>query len=121
VTTEQRAAAALDLRQREGLSLREIGKRLGVSHATVATYLEATRPKCGGCGLHLLEPVDDDRCGFCREEALADLAAPAPVGTFAIWDLREAGHSAAAVVAAAREARRGAPVEDVAAMLGAAA
>lgn len=117
MTEEQKVARAREL-QDDGLSLRAIGRELGISHSSVTVLLDRSGPTCRGCGATMREPNPEEKCGFCKLEAIEDLGEPSPTCTFAIFELRDLGHGAEEVVAALRRRQGGAPVEDVAAELG---
>jgi len=104
----------------EGVAPPAIADELELTRQTVNKWLARTDGRvCKECDTTLGEPVADSLCGFCREEAVLALADPSPAPTFAIWRLRELGHSAEAAVRAFREARRGAaPAEVVVALVG---
>lgn len=121
MTEEQKIARAKELRD-QGHSLRRVGEEMGgLSHSSVAALLERGErdgPKCAGCGSPMREPDPEKRCGFCKLESIEALAAPSPKSTFALWELRDHGHSADEVVAALRLRQGGTAVEEVAAEMG---
>jgi hypothetical protein len=117
VTEDQKIARAKELRA-QGQSLREIGADLGCSRSTASALLDRGGPSCERCKTTMREPDPENLCGFCKLEAIEALAAPSPKSTFALWDLREHGHTADQVVAALRLRQDGAPVEEVAEELG---
>jgi predicted Zn-ribbon and HTH transcriptional regulator len=117
MTEQQKIDCAKKLKAK-GLSLRDIGREMGISHTAVATLLERAGPRCEDCGAPMRELDPESRCGFCKLEAIEALAAPSPKSTFALWELRDHGHTADEVVAALRLRQGGAPVEKVAAEIG---